>query len=78
MNMQQVQDTAEKDLSNIDLANDTSLELLNRKEVLESKKGYWVIRRTQDIILSAFAFVVLFPFLLIIALIMEATTSIVD
>ena len=67
--MQQVQDTAEKDLFNIDLANDTSLELLNRKEVLESKKGYWVIRRTQDIILSAFAFVVLFPFLLIIALI---------
>lgn len=42
--------------------------LLNRKEVLHSKRVYWFFKRCQDIILSALALVVLSPLLIITAL----------
>ena len=43
--------------------------ILNREAQLRSKKGYCLLRRMQDIILSIFALVVLSPFLLLTALI---------
>lgn len=42
---------------------------LNRKEVLKPRKKYWIMKRTQDIILSGVALLVLWPIMLIIALI---------
>jgi len=42
--------------------------LLDREEVLQSRKNYWAIRRTQDIMLSAAALLVLWPVMLIVAL----------
>ena len=42
--------------------------LLDREEVLEKYRAYYVWKRTQDIILSAAALIVLFPVLLIVAL----------
>lgn len=44
-------------------------EKLDRKEQLHRKRGYWVIRRAQDIILSSIALIVLWPIMLLIALI---------
>lgn len=41
--------------------------ILSREEVLHSKKGYWFVRRAQDIILSAGALLVLWPLLLLVA-----------
>lgn len=43
-------------------------EMLNRKEVLSHKRLYWFCRRTQDILFSLLALIVLFPLLLIVAL----------
>lgn len=43
--------------------------MLDRKEVLNSKRGYWVLRRAQDILFSALALILLSPLLLVIALI---------
>lgn len=40
---------------------------LNRDEQLRTKKGYWILRRTQDIFFSALALIVLSPLFLIIA-----------
>lgn len=45
------------------------LVVLDRKEQLHSKRGYWVLRRGQDILFSALALLVLWPIMLIIALI---------
>lgn len=42
---------------------------LNRKEVLKPRRKYWIMKRTQDIILSGVALIVLWPIMLIIALI---------
>jgi len=47
----------------------TEKALLNREEVLYRRKRYWLIRRMQDIVLSALALMVLWPVLLILALI---------
>lgn len=44
-------------------------QLFDRNEVLYSKRKYWVLRRLQDILLSAIAILVLWPFLLLIAII---------
>ena len=41
--------------------------LIDKKENLRSHRLYWVGRRTQDIILSALALVVLSPVMLLIA-----------
>ena len=41
--------------------------LIDKKENLRSHRLYWVGRRTQDIILSAFALIVLSPVMLLIA-----------
>ena len=46
---------------------DSQKEILNREEVLHSKRVYWFFRRAQDIILSAGALLVLWPLLLIVA-----------
>ena len=45
------------------------LVLLDRKEQLHSKRGYWVLRRGQDIFFSAAALLVLWPLMLLVALI---------
>ena len=42
---------------------------LNRKELLKPRRKYWIVKRTQDIILSSVALIVLWPIMLIIALI---------
>ena len=41
--------------------------LIDRKDNLRSHRLYWIGRRTQDIILSALALVVLSPVMLLIA-----------
>ena len=46
---------------------DSRRAILSREEVLHSKKGYWFVRRAQDIILSAGALLVLWPLLLLVA-----------
>ena len=43
--------------------------LLEREAVLQKGRYYWVFRRLQDVVLSAAALVVLWPFMLIVALI---------
>lgn len=43
--------------------------LLDRDEVLHTRERYWVIRRTQDILLSALALLVLWPVMLITAIV---------
>lgn len=44
-------------------------EMLNREEVLRRRKGYWFIRRTQDIIFSSVGLLLLWLPMLIVALI---------
>ncbi len=48
---------------------DGELVKLDRNEQLHTKRGYWFLRRTQDIILSVLALLVLWPLMLIVALI---------
>lgn len=43
-------------------------EVINREDQLRSKRGYWVLRRAQDILFSSIALIVLSPLFLIIAL----------
>lgn len=43
--------------------------VLNRKEELHRKRRYWVLRRGQDIFFSLLALVVLWPFLLLVGLV---------
>ncbi len=43
--------------------------ILNRKELLKPRRKYWIAKRTQDIILSGAALIVLAPVMLLIALI---------
>lgn len=43
--------------------------MLDQKEILHDKRRYWYGRRAQDILFSALALIVLWPFLLIVALI---------
>lgn len=45
------------------------LTILDRDEVLERRKRYWIIRRGQDILLSLLALLVLWPFMLITAVV---------
>lgn len=42
---------------------------LNRKEQLRKKKGYWMLRRGQDILFSAMGLLVLWPVMLVTAII---------
>ena len=46
-----------------------NIELLDRKKVLEEDRKYWFSRRVQDIILCSLALLVLWPFMLLVALI---------
>lgn len=43
--------------------------ILDREQVLHTSRAYWIGRRAQDIIFSALALLVLWPFILILALI---------
>ncbi len=43
--------------------------ILDREEVLRNRRNYWVIRRTQDILLSGLALLFLLPIMLIVALV---------
>lgn len=45
------------------------LVVLDRKEQLRTKRGYWLLRRGQDILFSLLALLVLWPIMLIVALI---------
>ena len=45
------------------------LVVLNRKEQLRTKRGYWVLRRGQDIFFSLLALLILWPIMLIVALV---------
>lgn len=45
------------------------LVVLDRKEQLHTKKGYWILRRGQDILFSLIALLILWPVMLIVALI---------
>ena len=42
---------------------------LNRKEQLRTKRGYWALRRGQDIFFSLIALLILWPVMLIVALV---------
>ena len=44
-------------------------ELLDRKTVLRDASGYWRLRRIQNVLLSVLALAVLWPFMLIVALV---------
>lgn len=44
-------------------------ELLIREEILRRDKHYWKLRRVQDVVLSVLALAVLWPFMLLVALI---------
>ena len=44
-------------------------ELLDREQVLRQHKRYWLFRRIQDVVLSVLAVAVLWPFLLLVAVI---------
>ena len=44
------------------------LAVLDRKEVLRTKRGYWILRRGQDILFSALAMLVLWPVIGVVAL----------
>lgn len=48
---------------------DQELLLLDRKAVLETHRRYWAVRRAQDILLSLAALMVLWPLMLLIALV---------
>lgn len=48
---------------------ETTLIVLNRKAELNGHRGYWVLRRAQDIVFSLLGLVVLSPLLLLIALV---------
>ena len=43
--------------------------LLERETVLRDARGYWRLRRLQDVVLSVLALLVLWPFMLIVALV---------
>lgn len=43
--------------------------ILNREEILHNNRRYWFLRRTQDILLSALALLVLWPIMLITAIV---------
>lgn len=43
--------------------------LLDRQEVLRKRKRYWMLRRAQDIVLSILALALLWPFMLLLCLI---------
>lgn len=45
------------------------LVVLDRKEQLHTKRGYWVLRRGQDIFFSLIALLILWPIMLIVALV---------
>ena len=46
----------------------TAFEIIDREEVLRSKRKYWIGRRAQDIFFSSLALIVLFPLMLLLAL----------
>lgn len=49
--------------------NGQKLVKLDRNEQLHTKRGYWFMRRAQDIFFSALALVLLFPLMLVLALV---------
>lgn len=48
---------------------DTPYAVLDQDKVLKSKRGYWAVRRAQDIIFSLISLIVLSPLMLLIAII---------
>lgn len=48
---------------------ETKQPLLDRDTVLRNARGYWAVRRLQDIVLSVVSLLILWPFFLVVALI---------
>ena len=44
-------------------------EMLDREKVVKQRKSYWFVRRTQDIVISSLLLLVLWPLMLVIAII---------
>ena len=55
--------------STVDENKNGKLVVLDRKEQLHTKKGYWAVRRAQDIFFSALALLILWPVMLITAIV---------
>jgi lipopolysaccharide/colanic/teichoic acid biosynthesis glycosyltransferase len=45
------------------------IDFLDRTAVVKNRRGYWIVKRTQDIVLSSIALIVLLPIMLLVALI---------
>ena len=58
-----------------DKSNGQELVVLDRREQLKSKKGYWILRRGQDIFFSLLALLLLWPVMLIVALVIYIDDS---
>lgn len=43
--------------------------VISREDTLRAKRAYWIVRRAQDILFSALALVILFPAMLVVALV---------
>lgn len=56
------------DVNSTDFDIEAGIKVFDRKQELRSHKGYWVLRRGQDVIFSGLAVVVLSPVLLLTAL----------
>lgn len=58
-------------MNTVDAQKDTpkQAEMLDREEVLRKRRGYWFVRRTQDLLLSLGALLLLWPIMLIVAII---------
>lgn len=59
----------EVSFAHIDTVDTQKKEMIDRKEQIQSRRGYWMLRRGQDIFFSLFALIVLFPILMIIAIV---------
>lgn len=59
----------------VETVEDHKLVHLDRKEQLHAKRGYWVLRRGQDIFFSALALLVLWPLMAVIALVIYIDDS---
>jgi lipopolysaccharide/colanic/teichoic acid biosynthesis glycosyltransferase len=45
------------------------IDFLDHTAVVKNRRGYWIVKRTQDIVLSSVALIVLLPIMLLVALI---------
>lgn len=58
-----------KEADTVDTEQTVNRTVLDREEVLHTRKRYWAIRRLQDILLSGLALLILWPLMLIVAVV---------